>query len=99
MKSFDPWSREDGMQQCLDGDCLRQEASVKIQYTQKLSKLLDSLGKGASLQMCVSYFQWSGAFVRDMVTKKGYLGNTEDMFTGFDKDPMEDWYSLPWRKS
>jgi hypothetical protein len=50
------------MQQCLDGDCLRQEASVKIQYAKKLLKLLDSLGMWASLQMHVFCFQLSGTF-------------------------------------
>jgi hypothetical protein len=39
-----------------------------------------------------------GTFVRD-VTKLGHLMNTEYTFTGFEEDAMENWYTLPWRKS
>jgi len=46
VRSFDPGTREDGMQQCLGGHYLRQEVSVKIQYAYKLSKLPDGLGRG-----------------------------------------------------
>jgi hypothetical protein len=46
VRSFDPGTREDGMQWCLGGHFLRQEVSVKIQYAQKLSKLSGGLGGG-----------------------------------------------------
>jgi hypothetical protein len=53
VRSYDPGTREDGVQRCLGGHFLRQEVSVKIQYAQKLSKLPDGLGRGEGLQMLV----------------------------------------------